>query len=128
MTQLADISILDGTASPVARSFVAMKSQNGNIPSAWYYKPVTQPIGWVALTHSMTQTSQGAFKLKVKVSHPQVDDTNASNVVLLSTCIASCEVTFPPNTSDTDRANTLAFMANFLTDKKAEILSLTPYY
>jgi hypothetical protein len=126
--QLADIIINDGAATPVARTFVAMKGQNGNTPTTWYNKPVTQPIGWVALTHSMAQTAQGSFKLKVKVVNPQVDATVATNVVLVSTCIASVDISFPPNTSDADRANTLAYIANYLTVRKTDILSLTPYY
>lgn len=128
MSQLADVNINDGAATPVSRLFVAMKAQTGSNPSAWYYKPVSQPIGWVALTHSLSETSQGSFKTKVKVVNPQVDTTNPARVELISTCIASVDITFPPNASDLDRANTLAYLANYLTTRKADILSLTPYF
>lgn len=126
MTQLIDISINDGKATPVSRLFSAQNAQSGNEPAMWYYKQGLQRTSFVRLSQLVRRSgSNASTKVQLQLVLPQVDAvTGVENYRL----IGKFELTVPDVATDADIADALAFVANGLNNAtiKSSIKDLSP--
>lgn len=112
MTQLADITVKNGAASPVDTLFSAVEPQSGSTPALWYYKAAPSRNSYVRLTTDVRRSgSNASTKSKMQLNYPIVDGVTG---LVKYSLIAKIELTVPDMATQTDVDHVYAFTKNLL--------------
>lgn len=111
MTQLTDITVQNGAATPIDVLFTAVTPQSGSDAALWYYKAGTSRTSYVRLTTNVRRSgSNAAMKSVANLSYPIVDLDGIVKYNLL----AKIELTVPDQASQEDIDHVYALMKNLL--------------
>lgn len=125
MTQLIDLTINDGSATPVARLFSADRGQSGTEGALWYYKAGSARTSYARLTNTVRRSgSNAATKATLLLTFPKVD----VNGIELYRLIGKIEITAPDVCTQDDLNNVHAFLANAMQNAviKSSMKDLSP--
>lgn len=112
MTQLADITVKNGAATPVDTLFSAVEPQSGSTSALWYFKAAPQRNSYVRLTTDVRRSgSNASTKSKMQLNFPAVD---AVTGVVRYSLIAKMELTVPDMATQDDVNHVYAFMKNLI--------------
>lgn len=112
MTQLADMSLADGLATPVVRLFTAVTPQNGINPAIWNYKAGSQRTSYIrAETLVRRSGSNAASVCSFKLFAPQVDPVTGIEKYRI---ITEVKMTIPDVASQADIDQSWAFLRSAL--------------
>lgn len=111
MTQLADITVKNGAATPIDVVFTAVTPQSGSDAALWYYKAGTSRTSYVRLNTNVRRSgSNAAMKSVATLNYPVVDVDGIVKYNLL----AKIELTVPDQASQQDVDHVYALMKNLL--------------
>lgn len=112
MTQLTDITVKNGAATPVDTLFSAVEPQSGSTSALWYYKAAPSRNSYVRLTTDVRRSgSNAASKAKMQLNIPVVDPVTS---LVKYTLIAKMELTVPDMATQIDVDNAYAWMKNLI--------------
>lgn len=141
MTAFANITINDGAASPVARTFSARSIADGI--AKWQETTGGIAVGFPTITASLREPlknqKNGArvYRGTLKITYPVLEVVNASTYNGITPaptkaydCVMNVDFTFPERSTQQDRKHARAFLANALAqaDLKALIEDLSMVY
>lgn len=117
MTQLADITVQNGSGTPNDVLFTAVTPQSGSDAALWYYKAGTSRTSYVRLNTNVRRSgSNAATKATANLNYPVVDVDGIVKYNLL----AKIELTVPDQSSQQDIDHVYAFMKNLLADTQLQ--------
>lgn len=126
MTQITDITVKNGAATPADQVFTAFQPQAGSEPAVWYAKTGDKRIGWSSFTASVRRTNgtNKASKLQANFVIPLVDSLGAR----VGEIPASFSITLPDTATQLDINNATAYVTNLLSSSfvKSMITTGTP--
>lgn len=111
MTQLADITVKNGAATPVDSLFTAVTPQSGSDAALWYFKAGAPRTSYVRLTTNVRRSGSGsATKAMLGLNYPVVD---ADGIVKYN-LIAKVELTVPDQATQENVDDVYAFIKNLM--------------
>lgn len=112
MTQLADITVKNGAATPVDCLFSAVAPQSGSDAALWYFKAGTQRTSYVRLNTTVRRSgSNAATKAVATLNYPIVDPITG---IVRYNLLAKVEMTVPDVASQSDVNDVYALLKNLL--------------
>lgn len=118
MAQQANIVLNDGSATPVARTFVPFVPYGGpSQPAVWILKVGVAPIAYPRIEVGMKRTSNGSNKISCRVIVPNVTNDAVAGPKLASQALFDTNsggFVIPDVSTDQQRADLHAFVTNFL--------------
>lgn len=112
MTQLTDMTLADGLATPVNRLFTAVTPQSGSNPAIWNYKAVSQRSGYIRAETLVRRSGSNAASIATfKLIVPVIDTITGIERYRL---IADVKMTVPDVATQADIDNVWAFLKNGL--------------
>lgn len=128
MPAIANLTINDGQASPVAHTF-AVGTTDGQ-QAKWVEKSAANSLGYFPLTYSvrLSKSATGANVVEIGLSTPTLDGTVTNAVARKST--ASVRFNFSQAATQQEMKDLVAYVTNFLSNAsvKAAIPALEPFY
>lgn len=114
MAAIATLSLADGAASPVTRTFSPIGVKNA--VAKWQDKSGGVSLGFPTITVSLREPTKVSRTNKVtaKVVFPTLDTTLPTAIKKAHECLINIDVVLPENASPLDRAHVLAFGKNFI--------------
>lgn len=107
-----DLTIADGLATPVNRTFALLSAASGyNGVAEFVYKKGNFSSGWPAFTISAIK-SKIKRKATGKLVYPVVTVDANGNTVLQSTAIGHFDIQFDSNFPEDQKADAIAFFVN----------------
>lgn len=116
MSQIANITLADGQATPVNHTFTVINPQNGTATAEWRDLSRSARSQQVTVQSILRRANGNSARNKVEVSiYAPILRTDAGGV-LQATDMASAKVTItlPDIMLDTERKDLRAYVANFL--------------
>lgn len=117
MATIANITLNDGLATPVARTFTVEAGYRGpDIPAVWLYRHATTPLGHVRLELHKRRNSNGTERIGCKIFVPYVTTDAVAGPKLVSKCIFdefSGGIVKPENATQAQIDDLVAFEKNF---------------
>lgn len=118
MAQQANLVLNDGSATPVARTFVPFVPYGGPSQAAvWILKVGIAPIAYPRIEIGMKRTSNGSNKVSVKVTVPNVTNDVVAGPKLASQALFDSNsggFIIPDVSTDQQRADLHAYTKNLL--------------
>lgn len=112
MTQLADITVKNGAATPVDTLFSAVEPQSGSTPALWYFKAADSRNSYVRLTTDVRRSgSNASTKAKMQLNFPIVDATTG---LVKYTLIAKMELIVPDMATQQNVNDAYAWTKNLI--------------
>lgn len=109
MTQLTDITVKNGAATPIDVVFAAVTPQSGSDAALWYYKAGLSRTSYVRLMTNVRRSgSNAATKATLSLNYPVVD----ANGIVKYSLPFKAELTVPDQASQVDIDNIFAFAKN----------------
>lgn len=111
-----NLTINDGLATPVARTFELLSAASGyNGVAEWVYKKGNFSIGWPTFTF-LANKSKGKRKASGKLVYPVVTTDAQDSPLYSAGAICHFDVTFDTNFPEDQKADVIAFMTNIMTN------------
>lgn len=120
MPQISELAISNGASTPVSKTFVPHKPQQGENAAVWYNKDSTTPIGYRRITVLSKQRADGGFKVDITIADPVLAEIDGqccvdANVPQVSyTDFANMSFVLPRGATIDNRKDILAFAKNLL--------------
>lgn len=109
MTQLTDITVKNGAATPLDTLFIAVTPQSGSDAALWYFKAGLSRTSYVRLNTNVRRSgSNAATKATLNLNYPVVDTLG----VVQYNLIGKIELTVPDQASQIDVDHMYAFLKN----------------
>lgn len=109
-----DLTVNDGLATPVARTFTLLSAASGyNGLAEWVYKKGNFSLGWPTFTF-MASKSKSKRKASGKLVYPVVVVDGSGMPLFNSSAIAHYDVTFDSNFPEDQKADVMAFLSNIM--------------
>jgi hypothetical protein len=129
MPAIANLSINDGQATPVAHSFVV--STTDGQKATWLEKAAGNALGYLRLTFSArsASTPTAADVTEITISQPAISTVdNVTTLARRSSC--SIRFNFAQSAPDAERKDLVAFASNALANAsvKAASSAVEPFY
>lgn len=137
MSAISALTINDGSATPVAKTFAVQQGQQGVTPASWLEKTADVYAGFIRLTTVCNRAQKAkATKVSVKLALPKLAVMGVSAAgstpapTTTSVGYATLEFSVPDNFTAADRANLHAYIVNAASQAaiKAQVLQLEPVY
>jgi len=121
MSAIATLSLNDGQATPVLKTFSPNGTKEGI--ASWSDRSGGIALGYPTITHSLKTPTKGsrAYKMTAKVVLPILEQTSASTATgiqpaptLAYNLLANIEFVLPERCTSAQRKDLLAFVKNFL--------------
>lgn len=118
MAQQANLVLNDGSATPVARTFVPFIPYGGPSQAAvWILKVGVAPIAYPRIEIGMKRTSNGSNKVSIKVTVPNVTNDVVAGPKLASQALFDSNsggFIIPDVSTDQQRADLHAYTKNLM--------------
>lgn len=113
MSAIANITLADGQATPVNKTFEVMTAQAGqDVPARWVEKTAGVYAGFIQLTSLVRRTTNKSTKVQVKVALPKLSSDGLNSLV--HTGYGTVDFTIPDTMSLQERKDLSRFLANAL--------------
>jgi len=114
MTAIAALTINNGAATPVAKTFNPVSNRDGI--ARWAERSSGISLGFPTLSFSLREPKPGSrsYKLVAKVVLPVLDLTIPSSPTKAYDCLATVEMVMPEKSTLADRNDLLAYVKNYL--------------
>lgn len=129
MSAIANITLADGQATPVSKTFEVVTAQSGqDVPARWAEKTAGVYAGFIQLTALVRRTTNKSTKVQVKVALPKLSSDGLNSLV--HTGYASVELTLPDTMSVQERKDLSRYIANALDNAiiRDAIENMSPAY
>lgn len=121
MTQIANIVVKNGAATPADVTFVAYQPQSGSDPAVWYAKTGDTRNKWTSLTSTVRRTPNKASKLRFNITIPLFDVLG----VQYGSIPTSVEMTIADVAPATNISDAQAYLANIMASAVIKDMILT---